>query len=258
VNTGFYSAFAGFAARMDELDVVANNLANVNTSGFKAQREFYRSFAASLSEAQPLPAMLTVSQAVQQASNKFGILGGTHMDLAQGGLQMTGNDTDVALEGTGFLAVLTKEGVRYTRNGGFRLDKARFLVTQQGDQVLSQQPPGRPPQPIQIPSGMLNISPDGSVSVDGALVSKLRVDDFPPATQMKQEGDTYVTAPGVTPKPAVDVTVRQGALETSNSDAIRSTVALIDLQRTSQIMEKALSIFHNEFNRTAAQTLPQV
>jgi flagellar basal-body rod protein FlgF len=255
MNTGFYSAFAGFAARMDELDVVANNLANVNTSGFKAQREFYRSFMASLSEVQPLPAILTVSQAVQQASNKFGILGGTHMDLAQGGLQMTGNDTDAALEGAGFFAVLTKEGVRYTRNGGFRLDKARFLVTQQGDQVLSQQPPGRPPQPIQIPSGMLTISPDGSVSADGALVSKLRVDDFPPATQ---EGDTYVTAPGITPKPAVDVTVRQGALETSNSDAIRSTIALIDLQRTSQIMERALSIFHNEFNRTAAQTLPQV
>src|SRR5882757_7482444 len=258
MNTGFYSAYAGFAARMDELDVVANNLANVNTSGFKAQREFYRSFTASLTESRPPAAMLTVSQAVQQASNQFGILGGTHMDLAQGSLQMTGNDTDVALEGSGFLAVLTKDGVRYTRNGGFRLDKSRNLVTQQGDQVLSEQPSGRPPQPIQIPSGIVNISPDGSISVDGALVAKLRVDDFPSGTRFKQEGDTYITAPGATPKPAVDATVRQGALESSNSDPIRSTVALLALQRTAQIMEKALSIFHNEFNKTAAQTLPQV
>jgi flagellar basal-body rod protein FlgF len=258
VNTGFYSAYAGFAARMDELEVVANNLANASTAGFKAQREFYRSFTASLTEAQPLPAMLTVSQAVQQASNRFGILGGTRMDLSQGSLQMTGNDTDVALEGSGFFAVLTPGGVRYTRNGGFRLDKTRYLVTQQGDRVLSQQPAGRPPQPIQIPSGIVNISPDGSVSVDGALVATLRVDDFPPGTHFKQEGDTYITAPGATPKPAVDATVRQGAMESSNSDPIRSTVALIALQRTAQLMEKALSIFHNEFNKSAAQTLPQV
>jgi flagellar basal-body rod protein FlgF len=258
VNTGFYSAYAGFAARMDELEVVANNLANVNTNGFKAQREFYRSFTASLTDEQAPSGMLTVSQAVQQASNQFGILAGTHMDLSQGSVEMTGNDTDVALEGSGFFAVLTKDGVRYTRNGGFRLDKARNLITQQGDQVLSQQPAGRPPQPIQIPSGIVTISPDGSLSVDGALVAKLRVDDFPAGTQFEQEGDTYITAPGATPKPAVDTTVRQGALEDSNSDPIRSTVTLINVQRIAQIMEKALSIFHNEFNRTAAQTLPQV
>ncbi len=257
MNTGFYSAYAGFAARMDELQVVANNLANVNTAGFKAQREFYRSFTASLTEAESPASMLTVSQAVQQASNQFGILGGTHMDLSQGTLEMTGNDTDVALEGSGFFAVLTKNGVRYTRNGGFRLDKDRNLVTQQGDPVLSQQPAGRP-KPIQIPSGAVTISPDGSVSVDGALVAKLRVEEFPSNTPLQQEGDTYVTAPDGAGKPAVSTTARQGALETSNSDPIRSTVALIDLQRTAQIMEKALSIFHNEFNKTAAQTLPQV
>jgi flagellar basal-body rod protein FlgF/flagellar basal-body rod protein FlgG len=258
VNTGFYSAYAGFAARMDELEVVANNLSNVNTAGFKAQREFYRSFTASLTEEPPVPAMLTVSQAIQQAANQFGILGGTHMDLAQGSLQMTGNDTDVALEGSGFFAVLTANGVRYTRNGGFRLDKTRHLVTQQGDQVLSQQPAGGPPQPIQVPSGIVNISPDGSISVEGTLVAKLRIDDFPRGTQFKQEGDAYITAPGATPTAAVDTSVRQGALETSNSDPIRSTVTLMALQRTAQIMERALSIFHNEFNKTAAQTLPQV
>ncbi len=257
MNSGFYSAYAGFAARMDELEVVANNLANVNTAGFKAERGFYRSFAASLTGENPPAAMITVSQAVQQAANQFGLLGGTHMDLSQGNLEMTGNDTDVALEGSGFLAVLTKNGVRYTRNGGFRLDKNRNLVTQQGDQVLSQQPSGRP-QPIQIPSGTATISPDGSVSVNGALVAKLRVEEFPANTPLKQEGDTYVTAPDGAGKPAVNTTVRQGALETSNSDPIRSTVALIDLQRTAQIMEKALSIFHNEFNKTAALDLPRV
>jgi flagellar basal-body rod protein FlgF len=257
MNSGFYSAWAGFAARMDELEVVANNLANVNTAGFKAQREFYRSFAASLNAQNPAPAMMTVSQAVHQAVNQFGILGGTRMDLSQGTLEMTANDTDVALEGPGFFAVLTKDGVRYTRDGSFRLDQSRNLVTQQGDQVLSGQP-NRQPQPIQIPSGSVTISADGSVSVAGALVAKLRVEDFPPNTPLKQEGDTYITAPDGAGKPPVNTTVRQGALETSNSNAIRSTVTLIDLQRTSQMMEKALSIFHNEFNKAAAQDLPRI
>jgi flagellar basal-body rod protein FlgF len=258
MNSGFYSAYSGFAARVDQLEIVANNLANVNTAGFKAQREFYRSFAASLGTQGPPPAMMTVSEAVGQAANHFGVLGGARLDLSQGTLEMTANDTDAALEGPGFFAVLTKGGIRYTRNGSFRLDKLRKLVTQQGDQVLSEQPIGRPPQPIQIPSGTLTISQDGSVSVDGALVAKLRVEDFPPNTQVKQEGDTYLTAPDGAGKPPVNTTVRQGALETSNSDAIRSTVALIDLQRTSQLMEKALSIFHNEFNKTAAQELPRI
>jgi flagellar basal-body rod protein FlgF len=257
MNSGFYSAYAGFAARMDELEVVANNLANVNTAGFKSQREFYRSFAASLNEQDSTPAMMTVSQAVGRAANQFGMLGGTRMDLSQGTLEITNNDTDVALEGAGFFAVLTKNGVRYTRNGGFRLDKTRNLVTQQGDQVLSEQP-NRKPQPIQIPTGTVTISSDGSVSVAGALVAKLRIEDFPPDTPLKQEGDTYVTAPDRAGKSPVNTTVRQGALEISNSDAIRSTVTLIDLQRTSQIMEKALSIFHNEFNKSAAQDLPRI
>jgi flagellar basal-body rod protein FlgF len=257
MNSGFYSAFTAFAARTDELQVVANNLANVNTAGFKAERQFYRSFTASLAVENPPGPMLTVSQAVQQAANQFGVLGGTHMDLSQGNLEMTGNDTDVALQGSGFLAVLTKNGVRYTRNGSFRLDKDRNLVTQQGDRVLSQQPVGRD-QPIQIPTGTPTISPDGSVSVNGALVAKLRIEEFPPNTPLTQQGDTYVTAPVGAGKAAVNTTVLQGSLETSNSDAIRGTVALIDLERTSQIMEKALAIFHNEFNRTAAQDLPRV
>jgi flagellar basal-body rod protein FlgF/flagellar basal-body rod protein FlgG len=257
MNTGFYSAYAGFAARLDELEVVANNLSNVNTTGFKAQRSFYGSFSAALNSQGPPPAMMTVSQAVHQAATQFGLLGGTRIDLGQGNLEMTGNDTDVALEGPGFFGVLTKGGVRYTRDGSFRLDKDRNLVTLQGDKVLAQAP-NRPPQPVQVPSGKITISPDGSVSVEGALVAKLRVDDFPPGTPLHAEGNTYFLAPAGVGKPALSASIRQGALETSNSDAIRSTVALIDLQRTSQIMEKALGIFHNDFNRVAAQDVPRV
>jgi flagellar basal-body rod protein FlgF len=249
MNSGFYSAYAGFAARMDELDLVANNLANASTTGFKAQREFYRSFDAWLQPSTTTP--------LNQAVNQFGVLGGARLDLSQGNIERTGNETDVALQGPGFFAVLTKSGVRYTRDGSFRLDKDRNLVTAQGDQVLSEQP-NRKNQPIQIPSGKITMSPDGSITVDGALLAKFRIEEFPAETPLKQEGNTYVVAPDGAGAPATGTTLQQGSLEASNSDPIRTTVTLIDLQRTSQMMERALSIFHNEFNKTAAQDLPRV
>jgi len=249
MNSGFYSAYAGFAARMDALDVIANNLANASTSGFKAEREFYRSFSAWLQPSLTTP--------INQAVNQFGVLGGARLDLSQGTVEPTGSETDFALEGPGFFAVLTKNGLRYTRDGSFHLDSTRHLITEQGDQVLSEQP-NRLNKPIQIPTGKINISSDGSISVDGALVTKLRVEDFPPNIPLVQEGNTYFIAPDGAGKPPASTTVQQGSLEKSNSDPVRTTVALIDLQRTAQIMERALSIFHNEFNRTAAQDLPKV
>lgn len=257
MNTGFYSAFAGFSARMDALELIANNLANTSTTGFKSQKEFYRSFLASLSGTPSATPPVTIAQAVDQTIHEFGVLGGSHLDLSQGTLETTGNDTDFALQGPGFFAVLTKNGVRYTRNGSFHLDSNRRLVTEQGDPVLSQQPGGKN-QPIQLPSGKISVSSDGSVSVDGGLVGKLRVEDFPSSANLTAEGASYIVAPQNAVAAPAAGEVREGMVESSNSDPIRGTVALIDLQRTAQIMEKTLSVLHNEFNKTAAQDLPRV
>jgi len=257
MDSGFYSAFAGFSTRMDALDILANNLANVSTVAYKSQSEFYRSLNAALNgsgDTGVVPASL--HSLLNQSINRFGVLGGTRLDLGQGTLEPTGNDTDLALEGSGFFVVQTRNGLRYTRNGSLSLNKDRLLVTQEGDPVLSQQSAGRN-QPIQIPSGKFSISPDGTISSDGALVAKLRIEDFAPGTDLQREGNSYYTAPPDAAKPST-ATVRQGMLEASNADAVRSTVALMDLQRTAQLMERALSIFHNEFNRTAAQDLPRV
>ncbi len=244
MDSGFYSAFAGLAARMDALDVVANNLANISTTGFKAQHEFYRSFSAWLQPSLTTP--------INQAVNQFGVLGGASLDLSPGTLQPTGNDTDVALQGAGFFTIQTKNGVRYTRSGNFALNTQRQLVTVQGDLVLGEQ------GPIQLPAGQPSISPDGTISVDGTLVSKLKITDFPPNTPLTMEGNSYFVAPDNAAKPAADASVRQGTLEASNSDPVRGAVELIEVQRTAGLMEKALSIFHNEFNRVAAQQIPQV
>jgi len=251
MDSGFYSAFAGYSARIQALDVVANNLANASTNGFKAQHAFYRSFSEWL---QPIPA-----SPINLAVNEYGVLGGTRLDLSQGTALSTGNDTDVALQGTGFIAILTAAGIRYTRDGSFVLDKNRNLVTQKGEQVLSEQPNERI-QPIQLPagSGKMTISSDGSVSVGGALVAKLRIEDFPPGTTLTQEGASNLVAPAGAGQPATNVSVLQGSLESSNSDTVSSTVAILDLERTAQTFERALSIMHNEFNKTAATDIGRI
>jgi flagellar basal-body rod protein FlgF len=251
MNSGFYSAFTGYATRIDALDILANNLANTNTNGFKVQHLFYRAFSDWMEPEGQSPMSL--------AANQYGVLGGNKLDLSQGNLSQTGNDTDVALQGPGFFAVSTKNGVRYTRNGNFALDANRNLVTQNGDLVLSGAA-GSSGQAIQIPvsAKKITINADGSLSVDGALVAKLQIDDFAEGTQLTALGNGTFAAPegsGVTP---VNTAVTQGAIEGSNADAITITAELMDLERTAQTLEKAIAIFHNEFNRTAAQEIGRV
>ena len=111
MDSGFYSAFTALAARMQSLDLVANNLANANTVGYKGQQEFYRAFSSSLNNFH--------LSSTNRAINDFAIIGGAHTDLSAGSLNTTGNDTDVAIDGSGFFSIQTKGGVRYTRNGNF-------------------------------------------------------------------------------------------------------------------------------------------
>src|SRR5215467_4904785 len=206
MDSGFYSSFSALAARMDALDLLANNLANVNTTGFKSNHEFYRSLSMDLSSQASLIPTSSFSRVLNESINRFGLLGGSDLDLSQGTLENTGNDTDVALEGSGWFSVLTKNGVRYTRDGSFILSKERNLITKNGDIVLSEQG-GSNNVPIQVPSGKITISPDGTLSVDGSLVAKLRIEDFPQGTQLTPEGNAYLNAPVNVSKPAA-ATVR--------------------------------------------------
>src|SRR3974390_783342 len=244
MDSGFYSAYTGFASRLDALDLLANNLANANTPGYKAQFAFYRSL--------PVWLQASLTTPLNQAVNRYGILGGSRVDFSESNLETTSNPPDLGLEGGGFFTVQAKAGLRFTRNGNFQLNAKHQLTTQQGDLVLGEA------GPIVLPSGQIPVSPDGTVSVDGGLVATLKITEFPDGTQLTPEGSSYFVAPDGAGKVAADPRVRQGALETSNTNPAQAAVALIDLQRTAQMMEKALSIFHNECNKTAAQDLPRV
>lgn len=244
MDSGFYSAFTALAARMQSLDLVANNLANANTVGYKGQQEFYRAFSASLNNSRLSPE--------NQAINNFAMIGGAHLDMTPGSLTNTGNDTDLAIDGSGFFSVQTKAGIRYTRNGNFRMNAQRQLVDPQGNPVVGDQ------GPIVLPNGKLTVSADGTISVDNAIVDKLKVVDFAPNTVVVPEGNTDFNVPAANVTPATTAQVRQGVLESSNSDPVSSAVSLIDLQRNAELVQRALSIFNTDFNQTAVQELPKI
>ena len=247
MESGYYAAFTALLAGTQALELAANNLANISTTGYKAQREFYKSLTATLDDTHPRPLSY-----LNQAVNDYGVLGGTRVDIQPGILERTGNDLDVAMEGSGFFVIQTKAGLRYTRNGNFRLDANGQLVTAWGDPVMGDQ------GTLQIPSGSVSISADGTISSQGAVVGQLSTVEFAPGTVFVPEGNSTYNAPTRSATPATDPRVRQGMLESSNMNAIGGTIGLIMIQRQAQLYEQALSIFHNDFDKSPAEDLPRV
>jgi len=244
MDSGYYAACTGLLAKTDALELAANNLANSSTIGYKAQMEFYRSLTASLSGRRLSP--------LNQAVNDYGVLGGATLDLRAGEFEKTGNELDLALEGSGFFVVQTPAGLRYTRNGSFHADALGRLVTSTGDAVLGEE------GPIDLPSGTLSISPDGTISQHGAVVARLKILTFAPGTSLVPEGNSLYQAPDGSQLPADDARVAQGTLESSNLNPVAGAVSLVALQRHAQLLQQALRIFNSTFNTAAAQELSRV
>jgi len=181
-------------------EVIANNLANANTDGFKADRITGRSFDELFPEAL------------------------ASLDLKQGAVRDTGRTLDVALETDGFLVVSTARGDRLIRGGGLTMDAAGLLVDQDGNPVMGLE------GALHIRGARVEIEPDGTVVVDGARAGKLKVVQVAnPATLVKEGVGRFIATEG-TIAPA-DVRMRQGALEDANVDPMTGTVDMIQIQR---------------------------
>lgn len=245
MNSGYYAACAGLQAQSRALELVANNLANVNTTGYRAQQALFRSVLAGsvAGSADPL----------NRAINDFNVLGGSRTDLGAGNLERTGNSLDLAIEGTGFFAIQTQAETLYTRNGNFQVSRTGRLTTTAGDLVL-----GEDGRPITVPAGAISIGPDGTLSSDGAVAGKLRVVEFAPGSAPVAVGSSYYSAPQTDVRPAPDSYVRQGMLESSNVNSVTAVVDLITIQRKAEMLERAMSVFYANFDHIAANDLPHV
>lgn len=245
MDSGYYAACTALLSRTQALETIANNLANTSTPGYRAQHNNFSSVLAAVTGA-------PMSQ-LNQAVNNYGVLGGTRLDLAQGTLQRTGNDLDLAIEGPGFFVVQTTAGRMFTRNGGLQVTAQGQLITQHGDPVMGEN------GVIQIvENGKLSISPDGTISVNGAIAGRLKVVEFAEGTALESAGKGYYTAPAKSDTDARKSVVRQGMIEESNVNAVATMVELISVQRAAEMMQRALSMFNAEINKTATQDLPRV
>ena len=245
MDSGYYAAMSGLVARTQALDIAATNLANASTPGYRAEQEFFRSVLMG-PDAQDSQLGRTV--------NNFGLLGGDRLNLGQGSLEQTGNPLDLAIEGEGFFMVQMPNGPRYTRDGGFHRTPQGQLVTAAGDPVLSSNS-----QPIAIPPGQVSVGVDGALSVDGGVVATLGVFTFPSGAQLTPEGANHYLAPeGVKPALSKNAAVHQGTIENANQGVIPGTMNLILVQREAEMMQKALTVFHTEFNKIATEDIPRV
>ena len=245
MDSGFYAAMAGLVARTQALDSAAANLANAQTPGYRAEREYFRSV---------LLGPDTLDSQLGRTVNNFGLLGGNRLDLGQGALTTTGNALDLAIEGEGFFEIQTKSGSRFTRDGGFHRASTGDLVTVKGEPVLSDSG-----EPIQLPPGEVSVGADGVISVAGGVAARVGVFSAPSEAQITAEGaNRYRLPDGVEPQASAKASVHQGAIESANQDLIRSSLDLIMMQRQEEMIQKALTVFHTEFNKIASEDLPKV
>jgi flagellar basal-body rod protein FlgF len=223
-----------------ELDIVANNLANVDTAGFK--------FETLMEKTNPAYPARTVGA---PGPVKFVLGDGVGRDFSQGGLRQTGAPFDLAIDGDAFFAVSTPDGDRYTRDGRFRLNDQGKLVTQDGAPV---QGDGGGDITIDPEKGPVLIAADGTVSQGDERVGKIGLVRFDNRSVLEKSGDNlFRNTANAAPAPAPDAQVRQGMLESSNVKSIVEVTRLIELsrayERTSKMMDSAADLSRRSVER---------
>ena len=241
MNSGMYSAVSGNLAAMKRLDVIASNLANAATSGFKQDRLAFESVLAGNRNPPAVPPGQTADPVLLRER--------LLTDYSPGALVQTGNTLDLAIQGEGFFAVRTNEGVAFTRQGSFRLTNDGTLVTVEGHPVLSRA--GERPeegQPIRIDmavqagGGKPVVDSQGNITLNGEPIASLALFDFAKPYQLrKMAGTLFMPEGGAAPQPAGPLTsVTQGALEQSNVNTIAEMVQMVEASRFFETCQKVV------------------
>jgi len=200
------------------MDVIANNLANVSTPGFKRESVKFEEMVQQVlpSEDQKGPQSLSF---VRDA--------GVSRDLSGGRLERTGSPYDLAINGNGYFVLQTAAGERYTRNGHFTLNADGTIVTEQGDPLLGD----GGPVTVTVDDGDVSFGPDGTISGKQGQMGKLRIVQFANERALTKIGASLYST-SQTPTPATDATVSQGMIESSNVQPVIEISRMIELMRS--------------------------
>jgi flagellar basal-body rod protein FlgF len=235
-----------------QLEVIANNIANVNTTGFKSDQSLFEEYLTSGAHEDNFTGNDRKVSYVQDR--------GTYRDFAQGALQQTANPLDVAIDGNAFLAVQTTGGERYTRDGNLQLNSQGQLTTAGGDVVLG----NAGPIVFQPTDHDINISPDGTITVvegtarTDSIRGKLRLVSFTDAQSLLKQGNNLYTA-GNAAAAQLDLkaTVKQGYIEKSNVNAVAEMGRMIEVSRTYSQIANILQQ-QSDLHKTAINQLAEM
>jgi flagellar basal-body rod protein FlgF len=236
-----------------QLDVIANNLANVNTSGFKAEKSIFEQYLRSNAREDNF---IGVDRRVSFVQDRA-----TWHDLAQGSTQQTNNPLDLVIDGDAFFAVQAQGGERYTRNGSLQINNVGQLVTTDGNPVIGT----GGPITLQPGDSDLSVSGDGTVTVREAgnpqansIRGKLRIVSFDRPQQLVKSGSNLFSAPaGVTASQTTTSRIIQGAVEKSNVSSVGEMTKMLEVTRTytniAQILQQ-----QNDLQKAAIDRLAEV
>jgi flagellar basal-body rod protein FlgF len=235
-----------------ELEVVANNIANINTTGFKADNSVFEQFMMPVAREEQFPGPDQRISFVQDRA--------TWHDLGQGTIQQTGNPLDVAISGNAFLVVQTPRGERYTRNGSMQINSTGQLVTSEGYQIVGDGGPitfQRTDRDITIGENGLITVREGANTKSDAPRGKLRLVAFDQAQRLQKDGGSTFLAPaGVGAVAAPQGTrVMQGAIEKSNVRAVVEMTRMIEITRSysdvANLLQQASDLRKNSLQQLA-------
>jgi len=260
LDNGIYTALSGSIVQERRMDIISNNLANVNSAGYKGDIPAFESYL-NRQKGVNIPAPLIPGV----PSNEYVVNSNPYIDFSQGPLHETGNELDLALNGDGFFVVDTPDGIRYTRNGNFKIDTEGILKTQDGYPVLSGA--GGADEYIYInvlsltQQGEVSVSADGTISVIDQFSGdvpvrmtggyKLKIVDFEKPYSLKKVGNGLYTPinEDIPELETKNTEVRQGFIERSNVNTIKEMTSMIEVVRGYESYQKVIQSFNDSTSK---------
>jgi flagellar basal-body rod protein FlgF len=228
MSSGAYVALSGLQARAEQLNRLADDLANVNTAGYKAER------GTTAAAERPVDAFSNALQSAIEVAE-----GPRSLDLRSGAVTPTGRDLDLAIDGRGFFVVQTPEGIRYTRNGHFTRRADNVLATEHGYAVLGET------GPLTLPAGggALRIGEGGEILSGDTPIGRPQIVDFPQAVGLSREdGALFRAGAGSVPMPVTGTNFVAGAVEQSNVSPVERMASLTAVSRSFEALQRGVTI----------------
>ncbi len=241
MKSGMYSAAAGMMTSLERLNIISNNLANINSSGFKADSPFEQTIR--FYQEDPHPA------------KDQPIIGGSLADLSNGPIRNTGRNLDLAFAGPGFFVVSGPDKQNLlTRNGSFQVSSDRHLVTSEGFEILDQFN-----KPIRLTGERFYFTPKGDLMVDDVYLTTLKIAEITDPKQLSKVGNTFFRLQENVemPKQQLDPSLVVGAVEGANTELIKELAQMITAQRAFEFQQRSLETILTQSLQKTINDLPR-